>query len=207
MASISCKVNDSRTGLPAVNMRVILRAMSHIEQLFEAKTDVDGNVTRWQGTKNKDYELSQFLEEISEHPDSVWQLGVDVENYFGSTYTSFKWFDINFVIKHCRPYHFVMMVGPFGNQYRLTAEALPWKAPEIPAQIAAVAPMDTGLNDQPGPRGFSTHQTKQLMECYIDEPYPNPTLYDTIARTTDLNRKKVRTSRRRKAADRKHQMV
>ncbi|KAH8797840.1 hypothetical protein F5884DRAFT_148825 [Xylogone sp. PMI_703] len=123
VVDIACRVVDSRTGLPAIGMRAILRSTSHRtesnENKFWGRTSTDGQVDRWYFTSDVNFTLLQFFDTIIGSEESTWQIGFDAANYFGRENKCWLAIDIHIHIKKREPHQAILVVGPDAYRFYL----------------------------------------------------------------------------------------
>ena len=114
---ITCHVLDTTTGRPAVNMAVTLSCSTVEDFQYEAKTDDDGRITKWEVPRD----LVGISEMIEQQMDTgmnppgitVWQLTFDTGGYYGYDKTFWPTVQISFMVKEGEHYHVPLLLGPY----------------------------------------------------------------------------------------------
>ncbi|OAQ80970.1 transthyretin domain-containingprotein [Purpureocillium lilacinum] len=119
--SITCHVLDTTAGRPAKGIRVVLEQTSSSAAAagqaqpatFEARTDDDGRITRWQATGAASSSLTVDDVLASVKGASRWALRFDTESYFGEGKTFFPEATIIFRVDEGQHYHVPLLLSPY----------------------------------------------------------------------------------------------
>ncbi|KAJ6440481.1 transthyretin domain-containingprotein [Purpureocillium lavendulum] len=124
--SITCHVLDTTAGRPAKGIRVTLEqtsasaaaAGSSQPAVFEARTDDDGRITRWQPRSSDSSSAGASPLTVDGVLASVkgasrWALRFDTESYFGEGKTFFPEATIIFRVDEGQHYHVPLLLSPY----------------------------------------------------------------------------------------------